>query len=89
MVFADYNIYNLDRTEFKGVVIKEIEPGGWSAVGGLQPGDIIQSIGDRETHSVEATKEILVDLGEEKPEEVIFFIYRDNKTLFINIKTDW
>ncbi len=89
MVFADYNIYNLDRGEFKGVVVKEVEPGGWSSVGGIQPGDIIQSIGNRKTYSVEDTEEILVELGEEKPVEVIFFIWRDNKTMFINIKTDW
>jgi len=89
MVFADYNIYNLDRGKFKGVIVKEVEPGGWSAVGGIQPGDIIQSIGNRKTDSVEDAKNILVELGQEKPEEVIFFIWRDNKTLFINIKTDW
>lgn len=89
MVFADYNIYNLDRGKFEGVVVKEVEPGGWSAVGGIMPGDIIQSIGERKTPSVEETKEILTELGEKKPEEVIFFIWRDKKTLFINIKTDW
>jgi len=89
MVFADYNIYNLDRHEFKGIVVKEVEPGGWSAVGGMQPGDIIQSIGNRKTVSVEKTEKILNELSENKPEEVIFFVWRDNKTLFINIKTDW
>ncbi len=89
MVFADYNIYNLDRSKFKGVVVKEVEPGGWAAVGGLMPGDIIQSIGEHKTYSIEDAKAALTELGKTKPEEVIFFIWRDNKTMFVNIKTDW
>jgi len=88
MVFADYNIFNLDR-DFKGVVIKEVEPGGWSAVGGIYPGDIIQAIDGAKTESIEMARTALEMVGNEKPEEVVFFIWRDSKTLFINIKTDW
>ncbi len=89
MVFADYSIFNLDRGSFKGVVIKEVEPGSWSAVGGLMPGDIIQSIDGRKIETVDEAKKALIKLVEEKPGEVIFFIWRDNKTFFINVKTDW
>jgi serine protease Do len=89
MVFFDYNIFNLDRANFKGVVVKEIEQGGWSAVGGLMPGDIIQSIDGSTIESVDDAEKALVKLAEEKPGEVIFFVWRDNKTFFINIKTDW
>ncbi len=89
MVFADYNIYNLKPDKFKGVVVKEIEPGGWSAVGSIMPGDIIQSIGGTKIESIEDAKVALKKASSEKPDEVIFFVWRDNKTLFINIKTDW
>ncbi len=89
MVFADYNIYNLDRRKFKGVVIKEIEQGSWGAVGGLIPGDIIQTIdGDRIT-SVADAQTAFTRIAEEQPREVIFFVWRSNKTLFVNVKTDW
>lgn len=88
MVFADYNIFNLDR-DFKGVVIKEIEPGSWGAVGGIFPGDIIQSIDGVKTDSVEDARVALEKVDTERPAEVVFFIWRDSKTLFINIKTDW
>lgn len=89
MVFADYNLYNLDRSKFKGIVVKEVESGGWASVGGIIPGDIIQSIGGQEVASIEDAKDIFGKLDEQKPTEVVFFIYRNNKTLFINIKTDW
>ena len=89
MVFADYNIYNLDRNEFSGVVVKEVESGGWASVGGITPGDIIRSIGGQDIASIDDAERIFTELAEEKPKEVVFFIWRDNKTLFINIKTDW
>jgi serine protease Do len=89
MVFADYNVYNLDRHEFKAVVVKEVEPGGWAAVGGILPGDLIQSIDGVKTESAEAAGKALEKIAEKMPEQVIFFIWRDNKTFFINIKTDW
>jgi serine protease Do len=89
MVFADYNLYHLDRNEFKGVVVKEVESGGWSSVGGVQPGDIVQSIGGQTVTSVEEARKALEKVAKDQPEEVVFFLWRNNKTLFVNIKTDW
>jgi S1-C subfamily serine protease len=89
MVFADYNIYNLDRQTFNGVVVKEVESGSWAEVGGMQPGDIIQSIGSQKITSVDDAKAQLEKIAEDKAKEVVFFVWRDTKTLFINIKTHW
>jgi serine protease Do len=89
MVFADYNYFKLDRREFQGVVVKEVEPGGWAAVGGISPGDIIQSIGGGKINSVKDAERIFKKLSESKPKEVVFFIWRDNKTQFVNVKTEW
>jgi serine protease Do len=89
MVFVDYNLYKLDKRDFKGVVIKEVEPGGWAAVGEMEPGDIIQSIGSDKIGSIEDAKMVFRKLSEQKPKEVVFFLWRDSKTLFKNVKTDW
>ncbi len=88
LVFADFHYYNLDEESLKGVVVSELQRGGLSALGGLQIGDIIQSIGTTPVTSVEEARETLegVDLTSET--EVIFFVWRDNKTLFVNVKTD-
>jgi len=88
MVFADYNIFNLDP-DFKGVVVKEVEPGGWAAVGGVMPGDILQSIEGNTIETIDDAQNALKQIDELKPEEVVFFIWRDSKTMFVNIKTDW
>ncbi len=89
MVFADYTFYNLNQEKFKGVVVKELENGGWASVGGLYPGDIIQSIDGNKVTNIEETKNSLDAIAATKPKEVIFFVWRNNKTLFVNIKTDW
>ena len=89
MVFADYNFYKLDRRTFKGVVVKEVEQGGLAAVGEIMPGDIIQSIGSDKITSTDDAKVAFKMLAEKKPKEVVFFVWRDNRTQFVNVKTDW
>ncbi len=89
MVFADFNINNLDRKTFKGVVVKEVETGGWASIGELFPGDIIQKIGGEKITSVTEAQAALEKVAKDRPKEVVFFIWRDNKTLFLNVKTDW
>ncbi|MEA2030312.1 MAG: PDZ domain-containing protein [candidate division Zixibacteria bacterium] len=89
MVFADYIGNNLDAETFAGVVVSEFKRGGPANVGGLRLGDIIQRIGDSEISSVEEAELAMTDIEAAKPAEVIFFVWRNNQTLFVNVKTDW
>ena len=89
MVFADYNARNLDPDEIKGIVIDKEEPGGWAAVDGLRPGDIIMKINDRTVESVEDGKAILAEIEKDKKREAVFMVWRFYKTQFINVKTHW
>ena len=89
LVFADYLFYNLDEDQLSGVVVSELKQGGLSAVGGLQIGDVIQRVGNVPVTSVDEVEAAMKDVEDAKPSEVIFFVWRDNKTLFVNVKTDW
>ena len=89
LVFSDYLFYNLDEDELSGVVVSEITMGGLSNIGGLLIGDVIQRINSNDVTSVEEVSEVMAKIEEEKPSEVIFFVWRQNKTLFVNVKTDW
>lgn len=89
IVFSDYMILNLDQESFFGVVLVELKPGGFAMIGGLRLGDIIQQVGNSPVESVEDLENLLSQIEIEKPTEIIFFIWRNNKTLFINVKTDW
>ncbi len=89
LVFADYLFFNLDEDELSGAIVSELKQGGLAAVGGLQIGDVIQRIGSTDITSVDDVKTAVEQIEQEKPAEVIFFVWRDNKTLFVNVKTDW
>jgi S1-C subfamily serine protease len=89
LVFADYNNRNLDPDKIKGVIVDKLEAGGWADVGGLDPGDIIMKINDRAVFSVKETKEAFTGLAKERGREVVFMVWRNNKTQFVNVKTHW
>lgn len=89
MVFGDYLYYHLDSESFRGVVVSELTQGGLADVEGLTIGDIIQRINNQPVSSIDDARTIMEELEIQKPGEIIFFVWRDNKTLFVNIKTDW
>lgn len=89
MVFGDYMFNRLDPESFSGVVVSEIKPGGLADIGGLQLGDIIQSLDNRPIGSIEEAEAVLATLDETRPDEAVFFVWRNNKTLFVNVKIDW
>ncbi len=89
MVFSDYLFNDLDDENFKGVVVSELRQGGLAYVGGLFRGDIIQKIGSQKISTVDELQAVMEQAEEEKPSEIIFFIWRNNKTMFVNVKTDW
>lgn len=89
LVFADYMFYNRDPEEFNGAVVSELQSGGLAQVGGLQIGDVIQRIGDEPVENVQDAEGIMTRIEEQKPREVIFFVWRNNKTMFVNVRTDW
>jgi serine protease Do len=88
LVFTDYMLYNVDAETFAGVVVSKLERGGMAEIGGLQIGDVIQRIGPYEITSVDDAKDALEAILADSPSEVIFFVWRNNKTLFVNVKTE-
>lgn len=89
LVFSDYMAYNLDHETFAGVVVSELKPGGPAWVGGLRIGDIIQKINSRSVAAISDVSEVMSELEADRPGEIIFFVWRISKTLFVNVKTDW
>ncbi len=89
LVFGDYMRFNKDPESLSGVVVSEIKQGGLADIGGLRFGDVIQRIGSTGVATLEEAQQALEQVQQEKPSEVIFFVWRNNKTLFVNVKTDW
>jgi serine protease Do len=89
LVFDDYLYMNQDPELFKGTIVSKLKQGGLASVGGLRFGDVIQRVGDVPVLSVDELQAIMEQLEQDRPREVVFFIWRDNQTMFVNIKTDW
>jgi S1-C subfamily serine protease len=89
LVFNDYMLLNEDPESLSGVMVSKLEQGGLAEVGGLNFGDIIQRVGAAPVTSVEEFESAMEQIKQEKPEEMVFFVRRGNKTLFVNVKTDW
>lgn len=87
LVFSDYMVNNLDQQTFSGVVISKLKSGGLGLIAGLRTGDIVQRIGDQPLTNVADARQALESILATDPPEVVFFVWRDNRTLFVNVKT--
>ena len=64
-------------------------PGGLADVSGLRLGDVVQQVNNQPVAAVEDMEAALGQIESDQPREVIFFVWRSNKTLFVNIKAPW
>ncbi len=86
LVFADFMANNLDRDTFAGAVVSKLESGGPAFVGGLRIGDVIQRIGTEDIASIGDAETVLESDRLREADEVIFFVWRAGRTLFVNVK---
>jgi serine protease Do len=88
MVLADYIANNITDTTLTGVVVSNLKSGGLAMVGGVRLGDIVQKIGSTGVTKIDDAKAAMEAVEKRKPAEVVFFVWRDGKTMFVNVKTD-
>lgn len=88
MVLADFISNNITDSTLTGVVVSNLKSGGLAMVGGLRLGDIVQRVGSQSVSNVSDVKAAMEDIEKRKPAEVVFFVWRDGKTQFVNVKTD-
>ena len=86
IVFTDYMVYNVEQGTLEGVVVSELSQGGLANIAGMQIGDVIQKVDGVEVASVEDVESAMARVKSENPEELVFFIWRFGKTMFLNVK---
>jgi len=89
LVFADYTNFNVDQGDLSGVVVSELQRGGPAEVGGLRLFDVIQQINGNTIASVTELEIAIETVRTDGQSEIILFVWRFGKTVFVNIKTDW
>lgn len=73
----------------KGVMVESTEDAGWADIGNVHPGDLIQRIDDRDIGGLNDYREVMKQIGEKKPERVVFVVLRGARTHFQYLEPDW
>lgn len=75
--------------DVRGVIVDDVERGGWASAGGLMSGDLIQQIDDHEVAKLSDFADAMESIAEEKPERVVFQVLRGPRTSFRFVEPDW
>jgi S1-C subfamily serine protease len=88
LVFQDYRAFDL-KPEFRGVLVIKVEEGGWSGVGGLEAGDLIQRVDDHVIEAPADLKQVLDMATTNRQRKLVFFVQRQGRTQFITVQPRW
>jgi len=72
-----------------GVVVAEVDGGGWARIGGLDADDIIQAIGGVSVANLEDFQVAMDRLRKTRPDSTVMFVRRRTETLFVRMRTPW
>lgn len=75
--------------EQQGVLVEEVQSGGWAAVGLVQTGDLILEIEGEKITDVETVRQVLERLAAAKPKSVVFKVLRGIYTMFLEVQPRW
>ena len=75
--------------DVKGVMVDSAEPAGWAGLAGIQPGDLIQKIGETDITDTASYKRAMDKVKQTQPERVVFVVYRGVRTFFRFVEPDW
>lgn len=73
----------------RGVMVVSAEQGGWAALAGVGPGDLVQRVGRRPTPDLETYRKVMEEITKEQPALVEFVVLRDNRTFFNYAEPEW
>lgn len=75
--------------DFKGVLVTNIIPAGWAALGGLASGDILLSIDGKPVDSIDTLKSVLAELEKNTRSPILLFVRRGIATRYIELEPTW
>jgi serine protease Do len=73
----------------QGVLVEEVTPGSWAAIGGLYVGDLIQTVNGTPVSNVDSMEKKMDEIAEAKPRAVVIKVLRGIHTLFLEIEPNW
>ena len=89
----DASVFDRVRRRWKdteqGVIVTQVEGGGWAAVGGLQLDDQIEAVDGVATPKVDQLKAQLQSVQQRKAARVVMLVRRGARTLFLELEPKW
>jgi serine protease Do len=79
---------NYDQSE-RGVLVTEVEPGGWASVGGLHEDDLIQGINGQKVIGIGDVERILTAEQKNSSKYIVIFVKRGIYTYFLELQPVW
>ncbi len=75
--------------EVQGVIVQQVEAAGWAGLGGVQRGDVIQSIAGRDVRDLKSYHRAMEAVAQTQPERVVFVVLRGVRTRFQYVEPEW
>jgi serine protease Do len=73
----------------QGVIVEEVEPGSWAALGELSVDDLIIEINSQSIKDVSQFRKTMEQLNSEKPKVIVMHILRGSNHKFLEIESEW
>jgi len=73
----------------KGVIVDQVESAGWAQLGGINPGDLIQRIGENDIKGLTSYREAIEAVTKAEPERIVFVVLRGESTRFQFVEPEW
>jgi len=88
-ITVDVILYGeLDPT-IQGVVVHRVVSAGWAALAGLEPDDIILTVGEQDITGLDDFRRVLDELRTARPDEIVIKVQRGSRTAFFRIEPKW
>ncbi|MCP4663577.1 MAG: PDZ domain-containing protein [bacterium] len=88
LTFFDRDENRWDRT-MGGVLVENVDAGGWAGLGGIRPFDLVLRINDTSIRGLKSFRRALKQIKRDQPERVVVVVLRGVKTHFQYLEPDW
>jgi len=73
----------------QGVLVDEVVPGGWAALGLLDVGDLIVDVAGHPVTDVESFTASMKSIEAAKPDVVVFRVMRGIHSMYLEMRPEW
>jgi serine protease Do len=85
----DYAATRFLPPDQQGVVVLQPPVGASSNVNRVAPGDLLVRVGDRDVGDLDRLREVMAEIRQSRPDEVVLFVERGRESFFFAVKPDW